>query len=79
TGRSPSSAVPAGPRGAPTRPGDRFVLTTDAVHGELDPADLTAFLVADGSPQDVVAAVAAAVERTGADDNYQVLVVDLPA
>lgn len=62
-----------------TRPGDRFVLTTDGVHGELEPAELTALLVSDGSPAQVAAAVAEAVERTGADDNYVVLVVDLPA
>lgn len=61
-----------------TRPGDRFVLTTDGVHRQLDPGDLGGLLVRAGSPASVVEAVVEAVERSGADDNYQVLVVDLP-
>lgn len=61
-----------------TRPGDRFVLTTDGVHGELEPDAFTELVTHAGDPASVVAAVAAAVEATGADDNYHVLVVDLP-
>jgi serine/threonine protein phosphatase PrpC len=61
-----------------TRPGDRFVLTTDGVHGELDAVELAVLLMA-GDPADAVAdSVVRAVERTGADDNYVVVVVDLP-
>ena len=63
----------------PHEPGDRYVLTTDGVHGRLDPACLAALLVAHDSPDEVAASVAAAVERAGADDNHAVLVVDLPA
>lgn len=62
-----------------TRPGDRYVLTTDGVHRELEPADLAALLGADGPPEQVAAAVADAVEAAGAADNYSVLVIDLPA
>lgn len=61
-----------------TLPGDRYVLCTDGVHGEVAPADLTDLLSAASSPQEVVDAVALAVEATGADDNYAVVVLDLP-
>ncbi|MGA9748561.1 MAG: MerR family transcriptional regulator [Nocardioides sp.] len=60
-----------------TRPRDRFVLTTDGVHGVLEPAELTALLVSSDSPDEVVAAVDAAVRSAGAPDNWAVLVVDL--
>ncbi|WP_134765823.1 MerR family transcriptional regulator [Nocardioides sp. 1609] len=59
------------------RPGDRIVLTTDGVHGRLAPAALADLLVADTGPDDVAAAVEAAVLAAGADDNYAVVVVDL--
>lgn len=61
-----------------TAPGDRLVLTTDGVHGRVDPAGLAALLLAEGSPDDVAAAVEDAVVAAGADDNYAVLVLDLP-
>ncbi|MBF4163925.1 MerR family transcriptional regulator [Nocardioides acrostichi] len=57
-------------------PGDRYVLTTDGVHGRLDPADLATLLLDPGPPEAVVATVADAVETHGADDNYSVVVVD---
>ncbi|MDO9454812.1 PP2C family serine/threonine-protein phosphatase, partial [Nocardioides sp.] len=58
-------------------PGDRFVLTSDGVHARLEPGALTSLLVADVSPDEVVAAVRAAVVAAGADDNHAVVVVDL--
>ena len=58
-------------------PGDRFVLTTDGVHRELEPADLADLLVAGVSPAEVAEAVNAAVEAAGAPDNHHVLVVDV--
>lgn len=61
-----------------TEPGDRLVLTTDGVHGRVEPAVLAGLLLAEASADDVAAAVADAVEAAGADDNYAVLVVDLP-
>jgi len=60
------------------RPGDRFVLTTDGVHGRLAPEALAAHMTTAADPERVAAAVAAAVEEAGADDNHAVVVVDLP-
>lgn len=76
-------AVAAGSPYAPdlaihaTQAADRLVLTTDGVHGRLEPAALSALLLADGTPDEVAASVARAVEDHGADDNYAVLVVDV--
>ena len=58
-------------------PGDRVVLTTDGVHAVLEPAALTALLVADAAPDAVVVSVAAAVVAAGAPDNHAVVVVDV--
>ena len=57
--------------------GDRFVLTTDGVHGVLEPRQLAELLLMPGSPDEVAAAVEAAVLSAGAPDNYGVLVVDV--
>ena len=59
------------------RPGDRLVLTTDGVHGCLDPAALTDLLVVPASPEEVAAGVEEAVLAAGAADNYAVVVIDL--
>ena len=61
-----------------TSPGDRFVLTTDGVHGELSAVALADLLTGPGSADDVASAVEAAVTEAGADDNYHLIVVDLP-
>ncbi len=60
----------------PVRDHDRIVLTTDGVHAVLTP-DRLHTLLADGTPQESVDAVAAAVEEAGAPDNYAVVVADL--
>ncbi|WP_323793315.1 MerR family transcriptional regulator [Nocardioides sp.] len=71
-GYAPDLAVHA------TEPGDRLVLTTDGVHGRVDPAALAGLLLTEASADDVAGAVVDVVEAAGADDNYAVLVVDLP-
>jgi serine/threonine protein phosphatase PrpC len=58
-------------------PGDRFVLTTDGVHSVLEPRHLAEVLLTPGTPEDVAAAVEAAVLAAGAPDNYGVVVVDV--
>lgn len=58
-------------------PGDRLVLTTDGVHSTLEPAELEALLLADGTPQEVATQVGDAVDGAGAPDNHTVVVVDL--
>lgn len=62
-----------------TVPGDRFVLTTDGVHGVLPGAALADLLLAPVGPDEVAAAVERAVLDAGAPDNYGVVVVDLAA
>ncbi|WP_139979657.1 MerR family transcriptional regulator [Nocardioides litoris] len=58
------------------QPGDRLVLTTDGVHGVLEPAVLTD-LVTTGTPAEVVRAVAGAVRAAGEPDNHACVVADL--
>jgi protein phosphatase len=62
-----------------TRPGDRFVLTTDGVHAVLRTDVLASLLLDGGAPRDVVARTEDAVLAAGSPDNYAVVVVDLPA
>jgi serine/threonine protein phosphatase PrpC len=57
--------------------GDRFVLTTDGVHGVLESQQLTDLVVASGDPETIASAVEEAVQAAGAPDNYGVIVVDL--
>jgi serine/threonine protein phosphatase PrpC len=58
-------------------PGDRLVLTTDGVHATLDAPELDALLLSPGTPDDVAAAIGAAVTTAGEPDNHTALVVDL--
>ncbi len=60
----------------PVRERDRLVLTTDGVHAVLDEDHLRS-LLDQGTPQESVDAVAAAVEDAGAPDNYAVVIADL--
>lgn len=60
-----------------TEPGDRFVLTTDGVHGVLEVDQLARLLLAEDDPDTVAAAVEAAVKAAGAPDNYGIVVVDV--
>ena len=53
------------------------MLTTDGVHGVLEPRQLAELLLMPGPPDEVAAAVEAAVLSAGAPDNYGVLVVDV--
>lgn len=61
-----------------TQPGDRFVLTTDGVHGVLAATVLADLLTESATADDLVASVEAAVIEAGAPDNYCVLAIDLP-
>jgi protein phosphatase len=72
--------------GAPSAPdllvrsvesGDRFVLTTDGVHGVLDPHQLLQLLLAAHDPDVLAEAVEASVLSAGAPDNYGIVVVDV--
>lgn len=61
-----------------TRPGDRFVLTTDGVHAIL-PADELSSMVTDRvTPEEIVTRVEAAVLAAGGPDNYGIVVIELP-
>ncbi|MDX6373587.1 MAG: family protein phosphatase [Nocardioidaceae bacterium] len=60
-----------------TEPGDRFVLTTDGVHGVLELQQLAQLLLAADDPDAVAGAVEAAVLSAGAPDNYGIIVVDV--
>jgi len=61
----------------PIEPGDRFVLTTDGVHGVLDLQQLARLLLATDDPDAVVEAVEASVLSASAPDNYGIVVVDV--
>ena len=58
-------------------PGDRFVLTTDGVHGVLELQQLAQLLLAADDPDAVAGAVEAAVLSAGAPDNYGIVVIDV--
>ncbi len=76
-------AIGQGARSAPDlsvctiEPGDRFVLTTDGVHGVLEREQLADLLLATGDPESIARAVEKAVLAAGAPDNYGVIVVDV--
>lgn len=59
-------------------PGDRYVLTTDGVHGVLPSDVLADLLTADRSAEELVASVETAVTEAVAPDNYSIVVVDRP-
>ena len=61
-----------------SRPGDRFVLTTDGVHGVIPAADLADLLTQPTAADEVVASVEAAILHADAPDNYCVIAMDLP-
>ncbi len=63
----------------PSRPGDRFVLTTDGVHAVIGAAELSTILLAKQSPEEIVRRVEQAVLAAGAPDNYAVVAVELAA
>ncbi len=62
-----------------TRPGDRFVLTTDGVHAVVPTDELASLLVDAANPEEVVSRVEDAVLAAGGPDNYTVVAVDIPA
>jgi PPM family protein phosphatase len=61
-----------------TRPGDRFVLTTDGVHGVLPAALLADLLTQPTTAEGVASSVEAAVLDADAPDNYCIIALDLP-
>lgn len=61
----------------PVERGDRFVLTTDGVHGVLERQQLADLLVATGDPETIATAVEDAVLSAGAPDNYGIIVLEV--
>lgn len=59
------------------RPGDRLVLTTDGVHGVLDPVIFARLVSGEQDPQSVADAIGTAVDEAGSPDNHTAVVVDL--
>ena len=57
--------------------GDRFVLTTDGVHGVLESEQLADLVIAADDPERIATAVEEAVLAAGAPDNYGIIVVDV--
>src|SRR5918993_1002649 len=57
------------------RPGDRFVLCSDGIHGRLDGAAIAHVLRAGGSPDEVASALVDAALARHTSDNATVLVV----
>jgi PPM family protein phosphatase len=63
----------------PVRGGDRFLLCSDGLSGELDDAAIGAIVAAEQSPDAVAAALVAAALDHGGRDNVTVLVLDVVA
>lgn len=58
------------------RPGDRFLVCSDGLTGELDDPAVAALLAAPGSPQTVAEGLVAAAVAAGGHDNVTVVVAD---
>jgi serine/threonine protein phosphatase PrpC len=56
---------------------DRYLLTSDGIHGALAPETMAAILRGRAAPQDAAQAIVSAALERGSDDNCTALVVDL--
>lgn len=61
----------------PVEPGDRLLVCSDGLTGEVSDGQLQQILSAHGNPQDACADLVAAALRSGGRDNITVLVVDV--
>jgi protein phosphatase len=61
----------------PVEPGERFLLCSDGLSGELDAAAIASVLEKDADPQDAADHLIEAVLQTDARDNVSVVVVDV--
>lgn len=64
-------------RMVPAGPGERWLITSDGLTGEVDDADVAAILRSHPSPQECADALIAAALRSGGHDNISVVVADL--
>ncbi|TPW76754.1 PP2C family serine/threonine-protein phosphatase [Schumannella sp. 10F1B-5-1] len=63
----------------PVTTGERLLVCSDGLHGELDDEQLRAMLTMAGRPESAAAALVDAAKRAGGRDNITVLVVDVRA
>jgi type VI secretion system protein ImpM len=61
------------------RPGDRFVICSDGVHGSIEHAELTATLLKASTPEQAVAQLLALSIERGSTDNISAVVIDVAA
>lgn len=61
----------------PTQPGDRILLCSDGVHGQVSNAKLSHLLTTAGDPTDTATALVSAADTAGGIDNSTALVVEL--
>ncbi|MBP3044005.1 protein phosphatase 2C domain-containing protein [Arthrobacter jiangjiafuii] len=61
----------------PAEPGDRLLVCSDGLTGEVSDGQLQEILLSEANPQDACAAMVQAALRSGGRDNITVLVVDL--
>ena len=61
----------------PAAPHDRYLLTSDGVHGALAPETMTAILCGRAAPQDTAHAIVSAALERGSTDNCTALVLDV--
>jgi len=62
-------------RSLPVRPGDRFLLCSDGLHGYLEDSEIASF--AEGNVEDAAGRAVALANRRGGRDNITAIVVDV--